>query len=114
MDCIFCKIANKEIESKIVYEDESVLAFRDLSPQAPEHILIIPKKHIGSVNELKSDDVNLMGHIMAEVMPKIANDLKIDKNGYRVVVNAGEDGQQTVQHLHVHLIGGRKMTWPPG
>lgn len=114
MDCIFCKIASKEIESKTVYEDESVLAFRDLSPQAPEHILIIPKKHIASVNELSSNDVNLMGHIMAEVLPKIAKDLKIDENGYRVVINAGEDGQQTVKHLHVHLIGGRKMTWPPG
>lgn len=113
-DCIFCKIANKEIESKIVYEDESTVAFRDLSPQAPEHILVIPKRHIESVNELTANDVALMGHIIAEVLPKIAKDLSIADSGYRVVINTGEDGQQTVKHLHVHLIGGRKMTWPPG
>ena len=113
-DCIFCKIANKDIESKIVYEDESAVAFRDLSPQAPEHILIIPKKHIGGVNELTGGDAALMGHIMAEALPKLAKDLNIAESGYRVVINSGEDGQQTVKHLHVHLIGGRKMTWPPG
>ena len=113
-DCIFCKIAGKEIESKIVYEDDMAVAFRDLSPQAPEHILIIPKKHIESVNELTVEDSALMGHIMTEVLPKLAKELKIADSGYRVVINAGEDGQQTVKHLHVHLIGGRKMTWPPG
>lgn len=114
MDCIFCKIGAKEVPSTTVYEDESVMAFRDLSPQAPEHILIIPKKHIESVNELKNEDKELMGHIMAEVLPKLAKKLNIDENGYRVVINTGEDGQQTVKHLHIHLIGGRKMTWPPG
>ena len=114
MDCIFCKIANKEIESKFVYEDESVAAFRDVNPQAPEHILVVPKKHIESINTLTAEDSALMGHIMADVLPKIAKECNIADSGFRVVINTGEDGQQTVKHLHVHLIGGRKMTWPPG
>ena len=113
-DCIFCKIANKEIKSDIVFEDDFVIAIRDLSPQAPEHVLVIPKKHIASINDFKSDDKELAGHILVNVVPKIANDLKIDKNGYRVVINTGDDGGQTVHHLHVHILGGRSMTWPPG
>ncbi|MBR3722717.1 MAG: histidine triad nucleotide-binding protein [Selenomonadaceae bacterium] len=113
-DCIFCKIAKKEIESNLVYEDDMVVAFRDLSPQAPEHVLIVPKKHIASINDFTKDDVGLMGHIMVEVLPEVAKSLNIAEGGYRVVINTGEDAQQTVKHLHVHLLGGRKMTWPPG
>ena len=113
-DCIFCKIANKEADAKFIFEDETVIAIRDLSPKAPEHILIIPKKHIGSINEFTDSDKNLIAHIMVDVIPKIANDLKIDKSGFRVVINTGEDGGQTVNHLHIHLLGGRSLTWPPG
>ena len=113
-DCIFCKIGAKEVKSDLVYEDDAVAAFRDLSPQAPEHILVIPKKHIKSINELSSEDAGLMGHIFAEVLPKIARELNVDKDGFRVVINTGDDAQQTVKHLHIHLLGGRKMTWPPG
>ena len=111
-DCIFCKIANKEINSNLVYEDESVVAFRDLNPQAPQHILIIPKKHVANITEL--DDKEIAAHIFTEVVPKIAKEVGVAESGFRLVINTGEEGGQTVNHLHVHLIGGRKMTWPPG
>ena len=113
-DCIFCKIATGEIQSQTVYEDESVRVFRDLSPQAPEHVLIVPKKHIENVAEFNSEDRGLAAHIFTEVIPKLAKDLNLDEKGFRLVINTGEDGGQTVNHLHVHLLGGRKMTWPPG
>lgn len=112
MDCIFCKIAQNEISSKKIYEDEDIVAFNDLEPQAPVHVLIIPKKHIQSANQIESGDSNLIGKIFI-VASKIAEDLGL-KNGYRIVNNCGEDGGQTVQHLHFHLIGGRKMNWPAG
>jgi len=111
-DCIFCKIANKEINSNLVYEDETVAAFRDLNPQAPQHILIVPKKHVANITEL--DDKELAAHIFTEVVPKIAKEVGVAESGFRLVINTGEEGGQTVNHLHVHLIGGRKMTWPPG
>ena len=113
-DCIFCKIANKDAKSNVVFEDDMVMAFRDLDPKAPEHILIIPKKHIGSLNELDEADKELASHILVDVIPKITRDLHIDKSGFRVVVNTGDDGGQTVNHLHFHILGGRTMTWPPG
>lgn len=113
-DCIFCKIANKEISSKIVFEDDSVVAFRDVNPQAPEHVLIIPKQHIQSVNEFNESNKEVVAHIFAEVVPKVAKELKLSEKGYRVVINTGEDGGQTVNHLHVHVLGGRNMAWPPG
>ena len=112
MDCIFCKIANKEINSALIYEDESVVAFRDLNPQAPQHILIVPKKHVANITEL--DDKELAAHIFVDVVPKIAKEVGVADSGFRIVVNTGEEGGQTVNHLHVHLLGGRKMTWPPG
>lgn len=112
MDCIFCMIANKEIPSKVAYEDEKILCFHDLEPQAPVHVLIIPKKHIVSLDEVKEEDKELLGHIMM-VVPKIAESLGLE-NGYRLVNNCGEDGFQTVKHLHFHLLGKRKMIWPPG
>ncbi len=112
-DCIFCKIASREIPSSMVYEDDTVAAFRDLEPQAPTHVLIIPKRHVVSVAELGNDDRELAAHIFCDVIPKLAKDLGLD-TGFRVVTNAGEDGGQTVGHLHFHLLGGRSMQWPPG
>ncbi len=111
-DCVFCKIAEKEIPSNIVYEDDQIICFHDLEPQAPVHVLIIPKKHIASMDDVSADDQQLMGYIMTKVK-EIAKTLGL-KNGYRLVNNCGEDGFQTVKHLHFHLLGKRKMTWPPG
>ncbi|MGI6731081.1 MAG: histidine triad nucleotide-binding protein [Anaerovoracaceae bacterium] len=111
-DCIFCKIINKEIPSKTVYEDDQIMAFHDLQPQAPVHVLVIPKKHIASMDHVATDDAEVMGYMMAKIKD-IAADLGLS-NGYRIVVNCGEDGLQTVGHLHLHLLGKRKMTWPPG
>ena len=113
-DCIFCKIANGEIESKFIYEDDLVVAFRDLNPQAPEHILIVPKKHIAKIIDFTQEDKNLAAHIFVDVVPKITKEIGIDESGFRLVINTGNEGGQTVSHLHVHLLGGRKMTWPPG
>lgn len=113
-DCIFCKIANKEIPSSIVYEDEQVVAFKDLDPQAPVHVLVIPKTHVKSIAELGEGQKELMGHLMCDVLPKIAKDLGISESGFRVVANTGSEGGQTVGHLHFHLLGGRSMQWPPG
>ena len=107
MDCIFCKIANGEIPSTKVYEDDKMLAFRDLDPQAPVHILMIPKEHIASADDLTEENAQIVAHIFT-VAKKIA------AAGYRIVNNCGEDGGQTVKHLHFHLLGGRSMAWPPG
>lgn len=112
MNCIFCKIAAKEIPSNLVYEDEQVCAFYDLDPQAPVHVLIIPKAHIASAQEITPENSAAVAHIF-EVAAKLAADLGLE-NGFRIVNNCGKDGQQTVQHLHFHLLGGRQMQWPPG
>ena len=112
MDCIFCKIANGTIPSTKVYEDELTLAFRDLDPQAPTHVLIIPKEHIASANEITEENAAVVAHIFT-VAKKIAAQEGLE-NGYRIVNNCGEDGGQTVKHLHFHLLGGRSMKWPPG
>jgi histidine triad (HIT) family protein len=114
MECIFCKIANGEIPSDAVYEDEEILAFKDLNPQAPVHVLLIPKKHIASLDEVAEEggDKELLGHLLAKVRV-IAEALGLE-NGYRLVCNCGEHGQQTVGHLHFHLLGKRQMDWPPG
>ena len=113
VDWIFCKIANKEIPSTIVYEDDDVLAFRDLNPEAPVHVLVIPKKHIESLNAATEEDQKLLGKLMLTIR-KIAIDLGIADEGYRVVNNCGVQGGQTVMHLHFHLMGGREMLWPAG
>lgn len=113
-DCIFCKIASGQIPSDIVYEDDQVAAFRDLEPQAPVHVLIIPKKHVESVLGLKDEDRELVSHIMCDVIPRLARELGVAEKGFRVVANTGEEGGQTVKHLHFHLLGGRSMQWPPG
>lgn len=111
-ECIFCKIINKEIPSNIVYEDDQLVAFNDIDPQAPIHILIVPKKHIGSLDDIQAEDSNLIGYMMIKIK-EIAEKHGLTK-GYRVVNNCGEDGLQSVQHLHFHLLGGRKFLWPPG
>ncbi len=112
MDCLFCKIAAGEIPSTKVYEDEQVFAFRDINPQAPTHILVIPKEHIPSVDAITPENSAIVSHIF-EIIPKLATEDGLDK-GYRVVSNIGEQGQQSVPHLHFHILGGRDMTWPPG
>ena len=112
MDCIFCKIVEGTIPSKPVYQDDIAIAFNDLHPQAPTHILIVPREHILSLNEVDLDGRDLLGHLLW-VAADIAEKKGLGK-GYRVVVNSGEDGGQTVNHLHLHLLGGRAMTWPPG
>lgn len=113
MDCLFCKIISGEIPSAKVYEDDLVYAFRDIEPQAPVHILIIPKEHISSANELNEENCSVVGHIFS-VAAKIAKEEKIAEGGYRIVNNCGEDGGQTVKHLHFHMLGGRSLAWPPG
>lgn len=113
-DCIFCKIAQKEIPSQLVYEDEQVAAFRDLEPQAPVHVLVIPKKHVDSLLALTAVDKDLVSHIMIDVIPQLAKELQVDEKGFRVVANTGDEGGQSVKHLHFHLLGGRSMQWPPG
>lgn len=113
-DCIFCKIAAGEIPAQTVYEDDSVIAFKDLSPKAPIHVLIVPKKHIQSVAHFAAEDKELAAHIFVDVVPKLATELGVADGGFRLVMNTGDDGGQTVPHLHVHLLGGRSMTWPPG
>lgn len=111
-DCVFCKIANGELMSRKVYEDEYALCFHDIEPQAPVHVLIIPKRHVDSLDTVTEDEEEMLGHIMT-LIPKIAKELGLE-NGYRVVSNCGEDGFQSVEHLHFHLLGKRQMTWPPG
>mgnify|MGYP005765907531 FL=1 len=111
-DCVFCKIGDHSIPSNIVYEDDQIICFHDLEPQAPVHVLVIPKKHIESLDDVKDEDKELMGHIMVTIK-KIAADLGLE-NGYRVVSNNGPDTFQTVKHLHFHILGKRKLTWPPG
>ena len=111
--CIFCKIANNEIQSNIVYRDEQVTAFRDLHAVAPTHILIVPNKHIESVNQLKSEDEALVGH-MFTVASQIAAEEGIADSGYRIITNTGANGGQTVFHMHLHLIGGQRMKHPMG
>ncbi len=107
-DCIFCKIIKKEIPSNIVYESDEIIAFRDVNPVAPIHILVIPKKHLNSVLDLNPEDEMLVGKIYM-VINKIAKQEGIDKSGFRIVVNCGEDGGQEVKHLHFHIIGGKKL-----
>lgn len=110
-DCLFCKIVNKEIPADIVFENEKVLAFKDIHPAAPVHILIIPKKHIPSVDFLEEKDKELIGDIVLTAK-KIASDEKITETGYRLAFNVGKDAGQTVEHLHLHLLGGIKLPWP--
>ncbi len=112
MSCIFCEIAKGNIPSNKVYEDDKVLAFYDLDPQAPVHVLIIPKEHITSADDINEQNSSIVAHVF-EAAAKITKQLGLT-NGYRIVNNCGEDGGQSVKHLHFHLLGGRSMEWPPG
>ncbi|MFI3140844.1 MAG: histidine triad nucleotide-binding protein [Clostridia bacterium] len=112
MDCIFCKIANGEIPTTKIYEDDKVVAFNDLEPQAPTHVLIIPKEHIASADEIDETNSAVIAHCF-EVVAKLSKELGLD-GGYRVVNNCGELGGQSVKHIHFHLMGGRQLTWPAG
>ncbi len=111
-DCIFCMLASGEIPTNIVYEDDEMICFHDVEPQAPVHVLLIPKKHITSIDDISEADGALVGRMMVKIKD-IAKELGLE-NGYRVVSNNGEDAFQTVKHLHFHILGKRKMTWPPG
>ncbi len=110
---IFTKILNREIPAKIVYEDEHCLAFRDVNPQAPTHVLLIPKLEIPTMNDVNDSHRDLMGHLMV-VAPRIAEQEGIARDGYRLVVNTNANAGQTVAHIHIHIIGGRALGWPPG
>lgn len=113
MDCIFCKIINGEIPAEKVYEDDRVLAFKDINPVAPIHIIVIPREHISSILDITEKNQYILKDVFTAVN-KIAKDLNIDSEGFRVVNNCGEKGGQTVNHIHFHLLGGRDMQWPPG
>lgn len=108
-DCIFCKIGNKEIPAEIVYEGDDIIAFRDAHPIAPVHILIVPKRHIASINDLREQDIDLAGRMLMNAR-KIAEDLQIAENGYKLLIRTGRDGGQEVPHLHLHLIGGAELS----
>ena len=112
-DCLFCKIVAGEIPSNKLYEDEALLAFYDIDPQAPVHFLVVPKRHIVSAAALTEDDAALLGHIYA-VIAEQCRKLGVAENGYRVVTNVGADGGQSVHHLHFHVLAGRSLAWPPG
>ena len=113
MSTIFTKIINREIPADIIYEDDEVLAFNDINPQAPIHILIIPKKEIKTINDIHSEDTAIIGKLFL-IAKKIAKQVDISEDGYRLVMNCNEYGGQSVYHIHLHLIGGRKLSWPPG
>ena len=112
-DCLICKIVSREIPGSIVYEDDRVLAFNDINPQAPTHVLVVPKRHIASLNDLTAGDDQIVGE-MARRAAAIAKDRGIAAGGYRTVFNTNRDAGQTVFHIHLHLLGGRSMQWPPG
>lgn len=113
MSCIFCKIVNGEIPSKKIYEDDKVLAFHDISPEAPVHFLVIPKEHIQSVNDLTEKNSEIISHIFL-VINKLVRELNVNETGYRIVNNCGKDGGQSVDHMHFHVLGQRDLKWPPG
>ena len=112
-DCLFCKMVAGDIKPNTVYEDDNVLAFRDVNPQAPTHILVIPKTHIATINDLKPENESLVGKLFLAAK-KIASDEGLADRGYRTLINCNEEAGQTVFHIHLHLLGGRPMGWPPG
>ena len=112
-ECIFCKIAAGEIPVKPIYQDEQLVAFADINPAAPVHALVIPRKHLSALSAATAEDQQLLGHAML-TLPKIAEQLGLATDGFRVVLNNGKNGGQTVMHLHWHILGGRYMEWPPG
>ena len=110
-DCLFCKISSGQVPSKVVLQDDEMFAFEDINPQAPVHVLVVPKRHVGGLND--AADRALLGRLL-ETAARVAKKKGIAESGYRVVANSGREGGQTVFHLHVHVLGGRQMTWPPG
>ncbi|MDD5622229.1 MAG: histidine triad nucleotide-binding protein [Actinomycetota bacterium] len=112
-DCLFCKIINKEIKSDIVFENDSVLIFKDISPQAPVHLLAVPKEHIDSILEVEKLDSGLLKELI-DAVSRIALENELDKDGFRIVINTGIGAGQSVNHLHFHILGKRKLSWPPG
>lgn len=112
-NCIFCKIAAGEIDAEIVYQDDAVVAFRDTNPQAPTHVLVIPRKHVPTINDLGEGDVDTVGRLFLAA-GRVARDDGVDQSGYRVVMNCMEGAGQSVFHVHLHVLGGRKFGWPPG
>ena len=112
-DCLFCKIISGDIPSNKIYEDKDVYAFHDINPAAPSHVLIIPKKHLHDITEAKDQDAELIGKLVLRANT-IAEEIGLTENGFRYVINTGSDGGQTVFHLHLHLLGDRPMSWPPG
>jgi histidine triad (HIT) family protein len=112
-DCLFCKILAREIPADVVYDSDTVFAFRDINPQASTHVVIIPKQHIATINDIKVDDQAIVGSLFTAAS-EIAKQEGLSDRGYRVVMNCNEDAGQTVFHIHLHLLGGRKMGWPPG
>lgn len=111
--CLFCRILSGEIPSTKVFEDNVAYAFKDINPQAPTHVLIVPKEHIDSLNDISQGDEAMLGYLL-RLAPKIANQLGVAESGFRAVINTGSDGGQSVDHLHIHLLGGRSLVWPPG
>jgi histidine triad (HIT) family protein len=111
--CLFCKIINREIPGSIVYEDEQVLAFNDINPQAPSHVLVVPRRHIASLNDLQPGEDQIVGELVRRAAA-IAQERGIAASGFRTVFNTGRDAGQTVSHIHLHLLGGRSLAWPPG
>jgi len=112
-ECIFCKIASGDIQANVTYEDDKIIAFKDSNPQSPIHVLIIPKEHIPSANYIDENNSDIIGEIFV-LINKIAKEMGLDKQGYRIVNNCGEFGGQSVDHIHFHLLGGRQLQWPPG
>jgi histidine triad (HIT) family protein len=113
MDCLFCKIADKKIPAKIIHEDDLAVAFEDISPQAPVHVLVVPRKHISTALDLKDGDNALVGHLF-QVAAKVAREKGIAERGFRLVMNTNAEAGQSVWHMHLHVLGGRRMHWPPG
>jgi histidine triad (HIT) family protein len=112
-DCLFCRIINREIQASIVYEDERILAFNDINPQAPTHVLVVPKRHIATLNDVSAGDDQIVGEVIRRAAA-IAKERGISAGGFRTVFNTNRDAGQTVFHIHLHLLGGRDMHWPPG
>ena len=112
-DCLFCRIVEKKVPADIVYESDDIIAFKDIEPKAPIHCLIIPKKHISTINDIDGSNSNIIG-LMYEAVAQLARSFNVDKEGYRVVMNCNSDGGQTVYHIHLHFLAGRQLSWPPG
>jgi histidine triad (HIT) family protein len=113
MNCLFCNIVEKKIQTDLLYEDSEIIGFKDINPQAPTHMLIIPKKHIATIDDTDHSDQQLLGNMIL-VAKKLAKSEKLSEKGYRLVFNVNSGGGQAVYHIHLHLLGGRQMTWPPG